>query len=122
MNCPLCKKEISWVTDKEMTNIYYKTGCSSCHCELFSDTSPQEVNAYFLHLPFNGEMYQWISIRKDWQLRPTKDGTTQIRIRQGIDTNIKYHLLIIFDEWIPPQSKEFHTNFINRIINLKAFL
>jgi len=119
MNCIICNKEISWREDKEITRIYYTAGCSSCHCEFFSDTPEKDVNAYLFYFTLNGEIYQWISIRKDWQLRTTQNGTTQIRIQQP---DGPFKSLLSLDDWTPPQSKEFHINFINRILKLKAFL
>ena len=119
MNCGFCEQELFWDIDKEGPILYHRALCSLCFYHLFSDTQPQqEVNAYFFHLTIKGVKYEWVSVRNDWLLRPSENGMTDIRIKEE-----KYPVrLLKIEEWIPPQSKEFHTNFINRIINLKAFL
>ena len=118
MNCLFCQKELESKSYYEKGVPYQRATCKSCNFHLIMDKEPyQEVGAYAFRIKINEEFFEFISA----SLVYTFSETQYIKISKLV-TGEQPYLMLEMNEWIPLNTPEFYVKYIERLLNMKAFL
>ncbi len=118
MNCLFCQKNIKQSSYDEKGHPYQRATCYDCNFHVIMDKEPyDEVAAYAFRIKVNGEFFEWISAGPGYAFSETK----YLKISKLI-TGEQPYLMLEMHEWIPLDTIDFYVKYIERLLNMKAFI
>ena len=118
MKCIFCQIELKPIVKYEKGQPYHRATCYDCNFHAIMDKKPYvEVGAYAFRIKVNEEFFEWISASPGYTFSETKF----LKISKLV-TGEQPYLMLEMHEWIPLDTPDLYIKYIERLLNMKAFI